>query len=151
SVAFLRKRLRDIGRYDLLEAAEAGEISTFAAAEEAGLVTRRPVTGNGSENAAKRRYWALRRITGKAPPLPPQLALQPAPETSPAPSAPKFSQETRDVIARLVELGRADLVLAIVERRISPSAAARIADRGEHRRTVSEEKAERVETEAKKE
>jgi hypothetical protein len=63
SVAYLRKRLADIGRYDLLEACERGEVSTYACAEEAGLVTRRPIEGNGSPNQAKKRAWDLARIT----------------------------------------------------------------------------------------
>jgi len=51
-----------------------------------------------------------------------------------------------------VDLGRADLVIAVTERRISPFQAARIAERGGQRRAVVEEKkAERVKTEAKKE
>jgi hypothetical protein len=90
SVAYLRKRLAAIGRHDLLAAADAGEISTFAAAEEAGLVKRQPVTGNGSENEAKRRAWALMRIIGKAPPLKPKP--EPRPARTPAHSRP--SQET---------------------------------------------------------
>jgi hypothetical protein len=61
SVAYLSKRLADIGRHDLLEGAQRGEFSYLAAAEWAGLVTRRPPTGNGSQNAAKRRAWALMR------------------------------------------------------------------------------------------
>jgi hypothetical protein len=137
SVAYLRKRLADIGRHDLLEAAERGEVSTFAAAEEAGLVTRREVTGNGSPNQAKKRAWALTRITRQALPLAPRPEPKPEPEFSPKPAPPKFSQETRDIIARLVEAGRADLVIAVTERRISPFAAARIADRSRSKRTVS--------------
>jgi hypothetical protein len=152
SVAYLRKRLAAIGRHDLLAAAEAGQISTLCAAEEAGLVrtARSRVTGNGSENQAKRRAWAIARITRQAAPLGPKPDPQPAPEIGPEPARPKLSQETRDIIARLVEAGRADLVIAVAERRISPFQAARIADRGGHRRTVPEEKAESVEPEAKK-
>ena len=62
SVAYLRKRLADIGRYDLLEAAERGEISTFAAAVEVGLCKRPEALGTGSPNAAKKRNWALMKI-----------------------------------------------------------------------------------------
>jgi len=62
SIAYLSKRLADIGRYDLLEGAARGEFSYLAAAEWAGLVTRRPPTGNGSPNAAKRRAWALAKV-----------------------------------------------------------------------------------------
>jgi hypothetical protein len=134
SVAYLRKRLADIGRDDLLSAAEAGLISTFAAAEEAGLVRRKEVLGTGSPNAAKRRAWALMRVTGKSPLRPLKPEPRPEPEFSPESVRPKFSQETRDIIARLVEAGRADLVIAVTERRISPFQAARIADRGDGRR-----------------
>src|SRR5262245_10337604 len=45
SIAYLSKRLADIGRYDLLEGAQRGEFSYMAAAEWAGLITRRPPTG----------------------------------------------------------------------------------------------------------
>ena len=127
SVAYLRKRLADIGRHDLLLAAENGEISTYCAAEAAGLITRKAVTGNGSPNQAKKRAWAVMKVEERAAPLAPKPEPQPV---APAPAQPKFSQETRDTIARLVELGRADLVLAVTERRISPFQAARIADRG---------------------
>ena len=136
SVAYLRKRLADIGRHDLLDAAERGLISTFAAAEEAGLVTRREVQGNGSPNQAKKRAWTLARITRQAPPLPPKPEPQAVLPVS-IPAQPKFSQETRDVIAKLVAAGRADLVIAVIERRISPFQAARIADRGRGQRTVT--------------
>jgi hypothetical protein len=138
SVAYLRKRLNDIGRHDLLGAAERGEISTFAAAEEAGLINhRRPVLGTGSPNAAKRRAYALMRITGKSPLRPLDPEPRPEPEFSPKPAQPMFSQETRTIIERLVDLGRADLVIAVTERRISPFQAARIADRGGRRHMVS--------------
>ena len=81
--------------------------------------------GTGSENQAKKRAWAIIKETRGQP-------LVPKPKPEPAP--PKFSQETRDIIARLVSLGRADLICAVLERKISPSAAARIAAaRGERR------------------
>jgi len=138
SVAYLRKRLADVGRQDLLDAAQRGEISTYAAAEEAGLVRRREVLGTGSPNATKKRLWALSRITRGAPPLPPKPEPEPKPAISPTPPRPMFSQATRDVIARLVEAGRVDLVIAVTERRISPFQAVRIAERGGGRRhTVS--------------
>jgi hypothetical protein len=133
SVAYLRKRLADIGRYDLLEACERGEVSTFACAEEAGLVTRREITGNGSPNQAKKRAWKLAQITRQSP-LASKPENQPEPEISPKPASPKFSQDSRDIIARLVEAGRADLIIAVSERRISPFQAARIAERGDGRR-----------------
>jgi hypothetical protein len=130
SVAYLRKRLTDIGRLDLLAAAERGEVSFFAASEAAGLIRRKEVLGTGSGNQARRRMWALARATGQAPRLPPE----PKPEIGSTPAPPRFSQETRDIIARLVEFGRADLVVLVAERRISPFQAARIADRGGGRR-----------------
>src|SRR5262249_40028245 len=137
SVAYLRKRLADVGRQDLLDAAEAGLISTYAAAEEAGLVTRREVLGTGSPNQTKKRLWALSRIARGVPPLPPKP--EPAePAISPSLAHPKFSQTTRDVIERLVVAGRSDLVIAVTERRISPFQAARIAERGGSRRPSRE-------------
>jgi hypothetical protein len=66
--------------------------------------------------------------------LAPKPAPRPEPEISPKPASPKFSQDSRDIIARLVEAGRTDLVIAVTERRISPFQAARIADRGRGRR-----------------
>ena len=87
SVAYLRKRLADIGRYDLLDAADRGLVSVYACAEEAGLVTRPEVQGNGSPNAAKRRAWSLMRVTGKSP-----LTAKPEAEFSQS-AHPKFSQE----------------------------------------------------------
>jgi hypothetical protein len=63
SIAYLRQRLIAVGRHDLLEAAEAREISFYAAAEAAGLVTRRETLGTGSPNQGKRRAFAIARIT----------------------------------------------------------------------------------------
>src|SRR5262249_55844682 len=100
SKSYLVKRLHDIGRHDLLAAVAAGELSTYAAAEAAGLIKRPAVSGRGSQNQQKTRYWAVLRATGEAPPLPPKSKREPA--MLPAP-AQKFSQETRDIIARLVE------------------------------------------------
>lgn len=84
------------------------------------------------------------RATGKAPPL--------APPPNPEPPAQvKFSQSTRAIIAQLVEAGRADLVIAIVERRISPAVAARIAERSDRRRpTVDDRKPVQAQREEKK-
>ena len=61
SVEFLTKRLHDIGRQDLLDAVGRGELSTYAAAEAAGLITRPALVGGGSPNASKRRKFALRK------------------------------------------------------------------------------------------
>src|SRR5262249_42169590 len=64
SVAYLRKRLAAVGAYDLLAAAERGELSYYCAAEAAGLVTRRAVIGNGSPNQAKKRAWLVMKVEG---------------------------------------------------------------------------------------
>ena len=69
------------------------------------------------------------RATGQAP------ALEPQPE--PEPARPQLSNETRGIVARLVEDGRVDLVLAIVERKISPFQASRLAY-SKRRRTISD-------------
>jgi hypothetical protein len=138
SIEYLTKRLQQGGHLDLLAAVERCELSTYAAAEAAGIVKRRPVTGGGSENQARRRNWAVLRATGKAP------ALEPRPEPKPTP--PKFSPATRDVIAKLVEDGRTDLVLAVMERRISPSAASRLAA-GTRRRPAVEDRKPAAQTE----
>ena len=146
SVSYLRKRLAAPGRHDLLSACEAGLVSTFACAEEAGLIKRRAVTGNGSENQAKKRAWALARITRGTRPLPPKpepqaIAPKPEPQTTPPPTRidaqPMFSQESRDILARLVQLNRADLVVLVAERKISPAAAGRIAERGDGQRRTT--------------
>jgi hypothetical protein len=142
SVAYLRKRLAAVGRFDLLEAAERGEISVHTAAIEAQLIRRPEPTGRGSQNAAKRRAWALRRITGQAPPLP---------HTEPQPAGPVVSplpQEIRAIVVKLVKLDRADLIVAVAERRMDPHQAEVIADRdGPPQRTApaKADKAEKVE------
>ena len=97
SIAYLRKRLADIGRYDLLDAAEAGLVSHFAAAEEAGLVRRREVLGNGSPNQAKKRAWTLARVTRQAEPLAPA-------KFSPGQAVPNFSQGARRTARDLPDL-----------------------------------------------
>jgi hypothetical protein len=96
SVAYLRKRLTDLKRHDLLDAVDRGEISTYAAAEEAGLVRRREVQGNGSPNQAKARAWALMRITRQSASL--------APQPEPAPPAEKVvkAKPKRRASAKLV-------------------------------------------------
>jgi hypothetical protein len=141
SVAYLRKRLADIGRHDLLAAADRGDISTFAAAEAAGLIrtARSRVTGNGSGNQARRRRWAIARATGQAPPLPPKP--EPQPETGPVSPLP---QEIRDIVVKLVKLDRADLIIAVAERRMDPHQAEAIADRDVHGRTESQKQGDNV-------
>jgi hypothetical protein len=57
---YLISRLRKEGHFTLLAAVERGDLSAFAAAEECGFVTRRPTLGTGSENATRRRLFALR-------------------------------------------------------------------------------------------
>jgi hypothetical protein len=139
SRAYLAKRLKAIGRDDLLAAAERGEVTLHSAALWAGLITQQRVPeGNGSQNVSKRAAWALMKAERGTSPSAPRP--ESAPESAPAPVQPKFSQDTRDIIERLVAAGRSDLVLAIVERRISPFQAGRIAERGasETRRGVTE-------------
>jgi hypothetical protein len=65
SIAFLTKRLTDIGRHDLLQAVQDGLISTYAAAVEAGLVMRQGVTGTGNKGPAQRRRLTLDALARK--------------------------------------------------------------------------------------
>jgi hypothetical protein len=62
SVEYLQDRIRRAGRDDLLEAIARGQISTYHAAELAGIIKRRPIAGTGSPNAAKRRAFAARSL-----------------------------------------------------------------------------------------
>lgn len=88
SVAYLRKRLADIGRDDLLAGAEAGLFSVHAAAIEAGLIKQPDVTGNGSQNQSKRIAWAIHKATrGTASPAQPGLSHG----TQPAPNMPDLA------------------------------------------------------------
>jgi hypothetical protein len=66
SVEYLQHRLRQAGRDDLLDGIARGEISTYAAAVEANLVTRKPTLG-ARDNQSKVRNWALAKITGRSP------------------------------------------------------------------------------------
>jgi hypothetical protein len=141
SRSYLAKRLKAIGRDDLLEAADRGEVTLHSAALWAGLITQQRVPeGNGSPNVSKRKAWALLRAERRGASLAPKP--DPQPENSPEPAQPKFSQ-TRTIVERLVAADRADLIVALVERRIGPFQAARIADRGmPPRRTAPEKKTE---------
>jgi hypothetical protein len=67
SISHLRKRLIAVGRRDLLQAAEDGKISIYAAATEAGLRVRRPTAGTGNSSRAKRRQRELERIVSEGP------------------------------------------------------------------------------------
>jgi hypothetical protein len=67
STSYLRKRLRDIGRLDLLEGAERGDFSFHAAAIDAGLIKQPAINGNGSQNASKRTAYALWKATRSSP------------------------------------------------------------------------------------
>jgi hypothetical protein len=58
---FLRK-LRRVGRNDLADAVEAGEVSAFAVAIELGWRRRPEPLGTGSPNATLRRLFRLRRV-----------------------------------------------------------------------------------------
>jgi hypothetical protein len=82
SVTFLKRRLAEIGRKDLLQAVEGGLLSAYAAAEAAGLVTRRPTTGTGTAGPAQRRQHIVRQVTSGDPhpaAVAMELALGPSP------------------------------------------------------------------------
>jgi len=57
SIEYLTDRLERAGRTDLLEAIAAKRISTYFAAEIAGIIRRKPTQGR-SDHAAKRRLFA---------------------------------------------------------------------------------------------
>jgi hypothetical protein len=61
SIEYLRFRLQKAGRFDLLEAIERLQISTYYAAEIAGIIRRKPTRGM-NDNAAKRRAFAARSL-----------------------------------------------------------------------------------------
>jgi hypothetical protein len=58
---YLLDRLRRDGFDELVAAIEGRELSVYAAAVSAGYRKRPEPTGRGSENAAKRRMWAIHR------------------------------------------------------------------------------------------
>jgi hypothetical protein len=58
---YLLDRLKRDGFDELVEAIEGGELSTYAAAVEVGYRKRPEPTGRGSDNAAKRRMWAIHK------------------------------------------------------------------------------------------
>ena len=59
---YLIGRLRKAGHHALVAAVEAGRVSAYAAAEDAGFVTRRPVSGGGSQNQARSRAFSLHNV-----------------------------------------------------------------------------------------
>jgi hypothetical protein len=59
--AYLLYRLERAGEVELLAAVEAGELSAFAAAVEAGIVRRPAALGTGTTNHAKWRAFAIAR------------------------------------------------------------------------------------------
>jgi len=61
SIEYLQDRLRRAGRDDLLQAIERRQISTYHAAEIAGIVKRRPTLGL-RDHAAKRMAFAARSL-----------------------------------------------------------------------------------------
>jgi hypothetical protein len=117
SVAYLRKRLAAIERYDLLAAVDRGEISHFAAATEAGIAKRYGLIGNGSENQAKKRDWALAKIEREA-----KRAPEPAHPVTP------LVPEIADIIRKLVAANRADLIIQVAEYRLTPFEAEAVVD-----------------------
>jgi len=88
SVAYLRKRLKAIGRDDLLEGAERGEFSFHAAAIDAGLIKQPDVNGNGSQNRLRSIAWSIHKATRGA-----GLSAQPglSHRTQPAPAMPDLA------------------------------------------------------------
>jgi len=63
----------------------------YHAAEEAGLITRRPILGSGSPNQTKARLWAMAKITRRAP-----VPLEPAqPKASRPPRRDVLDVQTR--------------------------------------------------------
>jgi hypothetical protein len=66
SVEYLTDRLRRAERFDLLEGIACGRISVLMAAEAAGFFRRKPPTGRGSPNAAKRRRFELQKLLREA-------------------------------------------------------------------------------------
>ena len=59
---YLIRKLEEAGRFDLVAAIEAKQVSAFAVAEALGWRKRQPIQGTGSPNAAKRRAWALHKL-----------------------------------------------------------------------------------------
>jgi hypothetical protein len=59
---YLLMRLEQGGHVELLNAVRARRLSTYAAAEAAGIIRRPPPPGGiflGSQNARRRREWAI--------------------------------------------------------------------------------------------
>jgi hypothetical protein len=77
---YLTGRLRKAGHFALLAAVERGDLSAYAAAEEAGFVKRRPILGTGSENHMRRRMFAIRAALRDVDAQPPDNALAPPEE-----------------------------------------------------------------------
>jgi hypothetical protein len=148
SVEYLTKRLRDGGHAELLAAVESGELSTYGAAEAAGIVRRRPVVGGGSENQARRRAWAVLRATGKAPALEPrdssQQQFSPAMpsngRTTPRPSMPNLAA----AIAEWEEAQRqAAKALGVSQMQVSRDLKPNVSKSETKRSTKAERRAER--------
>jgi len=77
---YLCGRLRKEGHFALLAAVERGDLSAYAAAEEAGFVTRRPTLERGSQNALRRRMFAIRNALRNTDAQPPDNVLAPTEE-----------------------------------------------------------------------
>jgi hypothetical protein len=132
SRTYLLDRLNRAGRADLLNAIANGDLSVHGAAAAAGFVRQRPTLG-GTSNQARRRHWATMRATGQAPPLE-------EPKSEPTPTAPTFTRATRKAVEQLIAAGRGDLAMNVLERKISPWQAQRIADRSMRRHAVFEDR-----------
>ena len=68
SIKYLTSRLQAVGRQDLLAAVARGEITTYTAAEAAGLIQRPQNKGGGNPGPTKRRAYALRRLSSATTP-----------------------------------------------------------------------------------
>lgn len=67
SYGYILARLARDGRHDLLEGIRNGRISAYAAACEMNYCKRPEPTGRGSENATRKRDWAMHRVLNPRP------------------------------------------------------------------------------------
>src|SRR5215831_11321585 len=105
SRAYLAKRLKAIGRHDLVEAAERGEVTLHSAAIWTGLISQQHTAeGNGSQNVSKRKAWAL---------LQAERQYEARPEHTQPTSSQEFSPRT---LRKGLKVGpRPDLAAALAE------------------------------------
>jgi len=106
SATYILGRLRNEGRFDLVDAVESGRLSAFAAGEAAGYMKRPPVLGTGSPNQRRKRQHQLRALAGDGTLSELQeLWLGPHPTTGSVFSSPQDLREAwerhRDEVMRL--------------------------------------------------